>query len=415
MRNGCFTTSRRQWLIEWVNMQREFKLPDVGEGVAEGEIRKWLVREGDNVREFQPIAEIMTDKVNIEMTSPFTGKVVKLAAHEGEVVKVGQTILIYEAEGASAEQTPPPKAAPTQMQRKEAEVVSSSSSQTVRASPAVRKRARELGVDLTHVIPSDPSGRITMEDVERASTSLPAAASAPKSAPTSAEKETRVPVDGVRRRIFEKMTASKRNIPHFTYTDEVDMSVVVQAREYFAEKLGIKLTYLPFIVKALTSALREYPKLNSTYDEKANEIVVKHYYNVGIAVATEQGLIVPVIHNADGKDIASLAKEIEDMAGRARSGSLRLDEVQGGTITITNVGPIGGLFSTPVINYPESTILAVHKVEKRAVVREGNVVVREMMYFTVACDHRLIDGAEAAAFGNRLKEYLEHPYAMRLV
>jgi 2-oxoisovalerate dehydrogenase E2 component (dihydrolipoyl transacylase) len=401
-------------------MSKEFKLPDIGEGVAEGEIRKWLIKEGDEVKEFQPIAEIMTDKVNIEMTSPFSGKVLKLAAKEGEVVKVGQTILVYEESGSAGavhERGAVEKHAPAVQEGHEASHPPAIQSEvTLRATPAVRKRARELGVDLTHIVPSDPSGRITLEDVERAaSQKTKPAMPMEKERVEVTSGEERVPVEGIRRKIFEKMTLSKQKIPHFNYTDEVDMTSIVEARELFSKKMEGKLTYLPFIIKALIAALSEYPKLNATYDEKTNEIVLKRYYNIGIAVATEQGLIVPVIHDADKKGLKELSEEIEQLATKARSGKLSLNEVQGGTFTITNVGPIGGLFSSPVINYPEVAILATHKIEKRPVVRDGSLVIRDMMYFTLACDHRIIDGAEAASFGNRLKEFLEHPYLLRLV
>lgn len=389
-------------------MPREFKLPDVGEGVAEGEIRKWLVKEGEEVKEFQPIAEIMTDKVNIEMTSPFTGRIVKLAAKEGEVVKVGQTILLYEGGGEEKE---------TKVQQHEAAAVqlpsAAEETSAARASPAVRKRARELGVDIASITPS-VHGRITLQDVERAAAST-AHEARPAAVPAGASAdEERVPVEGIRRKIFERMTLSKRNIPHFNYTDEVDMTAIVEARDYLSRKEESKITFLPFIIKALIPALKEFPKLNATYDEGTNEIVLRKRYNIGIAVATEQGLIVPVIHDADRKDLRTLASEIERLAASARSGRLQLSDVQGGTFTITNVGPIGGLFSSPVINYPEVAILATHKVEKRPVVREGNIAVRDMMYFTLACDHRIVDGAEAAVFGNRMKELLEHPYLLGL-
>lgn len=396
-------------------MAKEFKLPDVGEGVAEGEIRKWLVKEGENVKEFQPLAEIMTDKVNVEMTSPFTGKVVKLSAREGEIVKVGQPILLYESEGPEPEVPPARSAAPAARDHLP-QVVESRTSVQVKATPAVRKRARELGIDLASVTPHDPSGRITIEDLETMA-SAPAARPPPaRPQPKAGGREERVPVAGVRRKIFERMAESKKNIPHFNYTDEVDMTDIVAAKEVFSKRLGekVKVTYLPFIIKALVAALGDHPVLNSTYDEKANEIVIRHYYNIGIAVAAPDGLVVPVIKDADRKSIGELSEEINTLATKARTGKLQLGDVQGSTITITNVGPIGGLFSSPIINYPDSAILAIHKIEQRPVFRDGQIVVRHMMYFTIACDHRIIDGAEAAMFGNRLIDYLEHPFLLKL-
>lgn len=392
-------------------MVKEFKLPDVGEGVAEGEIRKWLVKEGEKVKEFQPLAEIMTDKVNVEMTSPFTGTVLKLSVKEGEVVKVGQPILVYESEEEPRAKEPEHRAKSDHVPP----VFESRPAVNVRATPAVRKRARELGIDLSSVTPHDPSGRITIEDLETVA-AAPKAAAAAARAPSASAAEERIPVSGVRRKIFERMTESKRKIPHFNYTDEVDMTNIVNARNVVSKRLGekVKLTYLPFIIKALIASLKDHPVLNSSYDESSNEIVVKHHFNIGIAVAAPDGLVVPVIKDADRKTIAELSDEISTLASRARTGKLQLSDVQGGTITITNVGPIGGLFSSPIINYPESAIIAIHKIEQRPVFRDGQTVVRHMMYFTIACDHRIIDGAEAAMFGNRLIEYLEHPFLLKL-
>ncbi|MDH2905953.1 MAG: dihydrolipoamide acetyltransferase family protein [Methanomassiliicoccales archaeon] len=400
-------------------MKKEFKLPDVGEGVAEGEIRKWLVKEGESVREFQPLAEIMTDKVNVEMTSPFTGKILKLNAGEGRVVKVGEVIMEVEVEeetGAPKEKKPEP-ATPARASAGEA-ARSQSTAEHIRATPAVRKRARELGVDISTVKPADPSGRVTTEDVEAAAKkgSTGAAATTAGRVPEQHDAVERIPVQGIRRRIFERMAESKRNIPHFSYVDEVDMTSIVHARDILARKYGdrVKVTFLPFIIKAAVESLKEFPYLNASYDDKTNEIVLKKHHNIGVAVATEAGLIVPNIKDADTKSIEQLAKEVEELASKARAGSLSLPEVQGGTFTITNVGPIGGLLSSPVINYPESAILAIHRVQQRPVVRNGQIIIRDMMYFTVACDHRIVDGAVAARFGNRLIEYLEHPFLMKL-
>ncbi|MBX8639170.1 MAG: 2-oxo acid dehydrogenase subunit E2 [Thermoplasmata archaeon] len=401
-------------------MKKEFRLPDVGEGVAEGEIKKWLVKEGDSVKEFQPLAEIITDKVNVEMTSPFTGRILTLRADEGQTVKVGEPILDFEVEGgAEPAAVSPPAAAPA------AGVLSHpppdravAQAPQVKATPAVRKRARELGVDLLR-IPPGPEGRITAEDVEKFAAGTAAATAVVQSVPVHAQeagREERVKVHGIRKRIFERMAESKRNIPHFSYVDEADMTNVVNARNILSKRYGdrVKLTYLPFIIKAAVEALKEFPALNSFFDQDNNEIVLKHYYNIGIAVATDEGLIVPNIKDADRKSVEQLAREVEDLASRARTGKLALPEVQGGTFTITNVGPIGGLFSAPVINFPESAILATHKIQQRPVARNGQIILRDMMYFTVACDHRIVDGAVAAMFGNRLIEYLENPLLLKL-
>lgn len=401
-------------------MKKEFRLPDVGEGVAEGEIKKWLVKEGDSVKEFQPLAEIITDKVNVEMTSPFTGRILTLRAAEGQTVKVGEPILDFEVEGgAEPAAVSPPAAAPAAgvLSRPTPDRAVAQTPQ-VKATPAVRKRARELGVDLLR-IPPGPEGRITAEDVEKFAAGTAAATAVVQSVPVHAQeagREERVKVHGIRKRIFERMAESKRNIPHFSYVDEADMTNVVNARNILSKRYGdrVKLTYLPFIIKAAVEALKEFPALNSFFDQDNNEIVLKHYYNIGIAVATDEGLIVPNIKDADRKSVEQLAREVEDLASRARTGKLALPEVQGGTFTITNVGPIGGLFSAPVINFPESAILATHKIQQRPVARNGQIILRDMMYFTVACDHRIVDGAVAAMFGNRLIEYLENPLLLKL-
>ncbi|MBX8642199.1 MAG: 2-oxo acid dehydrogenase subunit E2 [Thermoplasmata archaeon] len=401
-------------------MKKEFRLPDVGEGVAEGEIKKWLVKEGDSVKEFQPLAEIITDKVNVEMTSPFTGRILTLRAAEGQTVKVGEPILDFEVEGgAEPAAVSPPAAAPAAgvLSRPPPDRAVAQTPQ-VKATPAVRKRARELGVDLLR-IPPGPEGRITAEDVEKFAAGTAAATAVVQSVPVHAQeagREERVKVHGIRKRIFERMAESKRNIPHFSYVDEADMTNVVNARNILSKRYGdrVKLTYLPFIIKAAVEALKEFPALNSFFDQDNNEIVLKHYYNIGIAVATDEGLIVPNIKDADRKSVEQLAREVEDLASRARTGKLALPEVQGGTFTITNVGPIGGLFSAPVINFPESAILATHKIQQRPVARNGQIILRDMMYFTVACDHRIVDGAVAAMFGNRLIEYLENPLLLKL-
>ncbi len=400
-------------------MKKEFKLPDVGEGVAEGEIRKWLVKEGESVREFQPLAEIMTDKVNVEMTSPFTGKILKLNAGEGRVVKVGEVIMEVEVEEETgAPKDKKPETAPHARASAGEAARSQITSEHIRATPAVRKRARELGVDISTVKPADPSGRVTTEDVEAAAKKGSTGAAATTAGRISEQQDAveHIPVQGIRRRIFERMAESKRNIPHFSYVDEVDMTSIVHARDILARKYGdrVKVTFLPFIIKATVESLKEFPYLNASYDDKTNEIVLKKHHNIGVAVATEAGLIVPNIKDADTKSIEQLAKEVEELASKARAGSLSLPEVQGGTFTITNVGPIGGLLSSPVINYPESAILAIHRVQQRPVVRNGQIIIRDMMYFTVACDHRIVDGAVAARFGNRLIEYLEHPFLMKL-
>ncbi len=387
----------------------EFKLPDIGEGVAEGEILKWMVSEGDKIAEDQPLVEVMTDKVNVQIPSPKSGTVTKILAKEGEVAKVGQVIVVISDEGESG-----PAAAGAMVGAQESQVVSqvrvsgpTPRNENVLAAPATRRLARELGVDLARVRGTGPVGRVTEEDVRAA-----ASGKAPQQTPfAQSAKEERIPLRGVRKIIAERMAKSSTTAAHVTHVDEADMTELLLLREAFkgsAEKRGVKLTFLPFIIKGIIPALKEFPYVNATLDESGN-VVLKKYYNMGIAVDTEQGLIVAVVRDVDKKDIFDLAKEIEGLAGRARAGQLGLEEVHGSTFTITNVGVIGGLFATPIINYPEVAILGTHKIMKRPVVRNGKVEVRDMIYLSLSFDHRVIDGAYAARFMNKVVETLQDP------
>jgi 2-oxoglutarate dehydrogenase complex dihydrolipoamide succinyltransferase (E2) component len=389
----------------------EFRLPDIGEGVSEGEILKWMVKEGDRVKEDQPLVEVMTDKVNVQIPSPRTGTVTRILVKEGEVAKVGQTILVISEEGepsvqqASAIPTtsavPAPQMQPAVQQAQQGGVI---------ATPATRKLARELGVDITTVRGSGPQGRVTEDDVRRAAQIPVQRQQAAVRPAEQGLREEVVPLRGVRKTIAERMSRSKRTAAHVTHVDEVDMTELVLLRDAFkgsAEKRGVRLTYLPFIIKALVPALKEFPYINASLDEQSGTIVLKKYYNIGIATDTEQGLVVPVVKDADRKDIFELAGEIERLAEKARAGQLTLEEVHGSTFTITNVGSIGGLFATPIINLPEVAILGVHKITKRPVVRDGRIEVRDMMYLSLSFDHRVIDGAYAAKFTTRLIEVLQ--------
>jgi pyruvate dehydrogenase E2 component (dihydrolipoamide acetyltransferase) len=401
----------------------EFRLPDVGEGVAEGEVVKWLVREGAEVRENQPLVEIMTDKVNVEIPSPKKGTVLRLMAKEGEVVKVGQLLLVIGEKGEQAAEAPPAPTAKASVVQPQAQAVRtpvqpaivSKKPQEVLATPATRKLARDLGVDLALVQGTGAGGRILDEDVQRFKKT--GSATVTVTLPGKPGGEERVPLRGVRRKIAERMVLSVHTAAHVTHVDEVDMTEIVQLREKAkeaAEKRGVKLTYLPFIIKALIPALKQYPYLNATLDNEKDEIVLKKYYNIGIATNTEQGLIVPVVKDADHKSITQLAEEIAKLSDRARAGQLTLDEIQGSTFTVTNVGGIGGVFATPIINYPEVAILGVHKITKRPIVKDNQVAIRDMTYFSVSFDHRVLDGAIAAEFMNAIKKYLEDPKLLLL-
>ncbi len=395
----------------------EFKLPDLGEGITEGEILKWMTKEGDQVKEDQPIVEVMTDKVNVQIPSPRSGRVTKILVKEGDVAKVGQTILVIDdGSGAGSSQSPAPAApgpAPSVAMAPAPQVQSSGPSSGVLATPATRRMARELGVDIGKVTGSGPQGRVTDDDVRRSVSSRGTTTVTVQPAQPSQKagpREEVVPLRGLRRTIAERMTKSLRTTAQVTHVDEADMTELVLLREAFkgsAEKRGVHLTYLPFIIKALVPALKEFPYVNASLDEQASNIILKKYYNIGIATDTEQGLVVPVVKDVDRKDMFELAGEIENLSQKARSGQLTLEDVHGSTFTITNVGALGGLFATPIINIPEAAILGLHKIAKRPVVRDGKVEIRDTTYLSLSFDHRVFDGAYAARFTSRVIETIQ--------
>jgi len=413
----------------------EFKLPDIGEGVAEGEILKWFVKEGESVKEDQPLVEVMTDKVNVQIPSPRSGLVSRVLAKEGETVKVGQTILVISEDGEKKPGFAPSSSVPqetTGLQPQtprganlsESGTTTTTATARVLATPATRRLARELNVDISTLKGGGPQGRVTDEDVrsaaqKRGTTQGVTTRIVPVTTTTTAvvvtqpsKKEQAIPLRGIRRTIAERMVKSRDTAAQVTHVDEADVTELVLIREALkgsAEKRGVKLTYLPLIVKALIPALKEFPYLNSSLDEQSGNIILKGYYNFGIAVDTEQGLVVSVVKDADTKDIFTLAGEIEKLAEKARAGQLALEEVHGSTFTVTNVGAIGGLFATPIINLPEVAILGVYKIVKRPVFREGKVEVRDMMYLSLTFDHRVVDGAYAARFTTRVIETIQDP------
>lgn len=424
-------------------MAYQFKLPDVGEGIHEGEIVKLHVKEGDRIKEDDIFAEVQTDKAVVEIPSPVTGIVKELKVKEGETAVVGSVLAVFETEGDAAERdeaeeekvTEEPYANALEQAepldrllergakvedaagKSEARVEAESGGrQRVLAMPSVRKLARELGVDIRRVEGTGPRGRVTAEDVRRFAAGEPGKkAEEPKAAPVAgrlAEEEERIPLRGLRRTIAKRMVESKFTAPHVTIMDEVDASELVRIREWgkkYAEERSIKLTYLPFIIKAVIAALRQFPALNASIDDEAEEIVIKRHIHMGIATATEDGLIVPVVKHADQKTIFELAEEIADLAERARSRKLDVKELKGSTFTITNIGPFGGQFFTPIINYPEVAILGVGTIVDRPVVRDGQIVIRPILSVSLSIDHRLIDGDVAARFLGRLKQLLENP------
>ena len=402
----------------------EFRLPELGEGVNEGELIKWRVKEGDNVKDDQPLCEIMTDKATIEIPSPFSGVIKQLVAKEGEIVKVHQLMVVAESVGgakaapaATAHAAPAAPAVATKAAPAAAPTQASSSaavSADVLASPATRRAAREKGIDLSQVSASGPHGRVLMEDLDRALSG----GSAPRAAARTfaAGEVERTPIRGMRKKISEKMRESKDKAAHFTYVEEADATELVRLRtqaKAIAEKKGIKLTYLPFILKAMVAALKQHPRINSTIDEATNEIVTHHTYNISLSVQTEDGLTVPVVKHVEQKTIFELAKEIADIVDRARKKKLTMDDFKGSTITLTNAGSIGGLFATPIINYPEVAILGFNKIARKPVVINVNgkekLAIRDWTYFSISMDHRILDGAEAAEFMKTFISYIENP------
>jgi len=390
----------------------DFKLPDIGEGVVEGEIVKWLVREGDPVAEDQPLVEVMTDKATVTIPSPKRGRVVRTHGKEGEIAKVHQPLVTLELEGgasapeAARPSAPVPAAAAAPAPSAPAPVGNGNGK--VLATPVTRRMAREHGLSLSAIEGSGPQGRVTKADVL-------AAMASPAAAPARAAKgDQRMPLKGLRRKIAEKMVRSKHTAAHFTFVEEVDCTELVRVRSRVNEALAAqgdsaKLSFLPFICKALVAALRKYPSLNANMDEATQELVVRGGYNFGIAASTEEGLTVPVVKDVDRLSLRALGDEIARLANAARERRLKMEELSGGTFTITSLGQKGGLFATPIINHPEVAILGVHRMRKRPVVVDDQIVVREMMNVSLSFDHRVIDGAVGADFTYELIRYLEQP------
>ena len=399
-------------------MTFEFKLPDIGEGLTEGEVVKWHVKVGDSVKENQPLVNVLTDKAEVEIPSPKNGKISELHAKEGQKVRVGEVLVSFEIgpgaiiPGKASTHAPVETNGHAERSAKSAQPADDRVG-AVSATPAVRKLASELKVDLSKVRGSGPGGRVTEEDVRNASRS--AVETQPKGwapRPAPAGDEEKVPFVGIRRKTAEKMAMAAKTIPHVTHADECDYTALVELRQELkgeAESRGVKLTFLPFILRALAKTLAEYPNLNATLDEQGGAIIRKRQVNCGIAAATQQGLVVPVVKGAHEKGVWDLAIEINRLAEKARANKLDVSDLQGGTFTVTNIGPIGGTFATPIINHPEVAILGIMKVQERPVARDGKVVIRQMGNLCLSFDHRVLDGAEAAQFTSALIKRLENP------
>lgn len=454
----------------------EFKLPDIGEGVSEGEVVAWHVREGDRVVEDQPMVDVMTDKATVSIGSPKTGKISALQASVGSTVQVGDILVVIETgNGAHASQQPAqrparPTSQPSQQAAAGAEKRRSASQapaatavgdirdslpgtqqfarshQSIRdrngpsaaasgqrthgdgyfepkplATPATRKLARDLEVDLRRVPPSGPSGRVTKEDIQAYAGGIGSPTLRPSYGGDSrvppAREDERVPFVGLRRRIAERMQASKNTAAHFTFVEECDVGHLKELRARLqptAQQVGVTLNYLPFVIRAVVAALREHPMLNSSLDVERNELVKHGRYHIGVATATEQGLVVPVIRDADRLGLLDLSREVQRLSDGARNGDLSAQELSGSTFTITSLGKQSGLFATPVLNPPEVGILGVHRIKEKPVVRDGQIAIGQIMLLSLSFDHRIVDGHVGAAFAYEVIRYLETPELLML-
>ncbi|WP_374018825.1 dihydrolipoamide acetyltransferase family protein [Paenibacillus thiaminolyticus] len=412
----------------------EYRFPELGEGLHEGEIIKMHIKPGDKVTDDDIIMEVQNDKAVVEVPCPVNGTVLEVLAKDGQVCHMGEVVAIIDAEGDIPEQAEPaeeakeePAAVAPAAEAPKAEGTAAAPNHEVLATPSVRKLARELGVNIGEVPPTGKNGKITREDVEafanggvpvakaeapQAAAEAKAAPAAPAAATGREAEEERVPFKGIRKAISNAMVKSAYTAPHVTIMDEVDVAELVAFRtrlKPMMEKKGTKVTYLPFIVKALVAACRQFPAMNAMIDEANNEIVYKKYYNIGIATDTDNGLIVPVINDADRRSIWMIADSIKDLAARGREGKLGPNELKGSTITITNIGSAGGMFFTPIINFPEVAILGTGRITEKPVVKNGEIVAAPVMALSLSFDHRLIDGATAQNFMNYIKQLLANP------
>lgn len=395
-------------------MATEITMPQLGETVVEGTISRWLKAVGDRVEKFDPLVEIITDKVTVELPSPVSGTITQILVKDGETVKVGAVLaLVEEVAGVAIPVEAPPQAQPAGAGA-EVEAVLPSAAQAAedesgprRATPAVRRLAGELGVDLAQVQGTGPGGRITREDVE--GFAAQAAKAPPAKTAAAPAREEAQPLSPIRRIIAEHMTRSKTTIPHALTVMEVDMTAAVRFRESVGEQFrareGVGLSFVALVVKAVVEALLEYPILNSTWGE--DKVLLKKDLNIGIAVDAPNGLIVPVIHGADGMSIAGLNRAVNDLAGRARANKLSLNDVQGGTFTVNNTGAFGSVLGYPIINYPQAAIMNMESIVKRPVVVGDAIAIRSMMNLCLSFDHRIIDGAVAGRFLAKVKGWLE--------
>lgn len=422
-------------------MAYEFKMPDIGEGIHEGEIVKWFVKEGQEIKEDDVLCEVQNDKAVVEIPSPVDGTVKKIHVDEGTVAVVGDTLITFDAEGyeseepeaqieetedkkeAKAEETPATEKAQENEQVSKQGQSDASTNKRVIAMPSVRKYARDHDISIQDVQGTGKNGRILKEDIDKFLSGVEPAETEDKPVaeqgtskgmqiPAGNYPETREKIIGIRKSIANAMVNSKTKAPHVTLMDDVDVTELVAHRKRFkavAAEQEIKLTYLPYVVKALVSALKNYPILNAAVDDDSNEIVHKHYYNIGIAADTDKGLLVPVVKDADRKSIFAISKEINELADKARSGKLASEEMKGASSTITNIGSAGGQWFTPVLNYPEASILGIGRIAQKPIVREGEIVIAPVLALSLSFDHRIVDGATAQLALNQIKRLLNDP------
>nr|AIE92016.1 branched-chain alpha-keto acid dehydrogenase subunit E2 (DLAT, aceF, pdhC) [uncultured marine thaumarchaeote AD1000_19_G07] len=381
-------------------MVYNFKLADIGEGIVEGEVSKWYIKVGDVVKENQPLVEIITEKVTVELPSPADGTIMKIGPDAGKIVKVGEVIVVID-DGKEEDDVRGVSKEEAKVDKKEV-IKEEIKSKKVIATPAVKRLAKEMGIDITKVVATGEDGKITEKDVKLYSKL------------EVQSNEERIAFRGTRKTIAERLAKSSDRVVQAWIMEEIDMTEVTELKSRLKESSSedIKLTYMPFFVKAVIRSLKSSPRINASLDEETEDIVIKKDYNIGIATDTEQGLIVPVIKKAQDKDIKEIAKEIEELSIEAKSGKLGLEDTQGGTFTITNIGAIGGISSIPIVNYPEVAILAINKIMKKVVHWEGKIVVRDRVYLSLSFDHRVLDGADVARFLNSIRKCLENPESL---
>ena len=394
----------------------DIKLPEIGEGVNEGELLKWLVKEGDTIKVDQGLVEILTDKASVEIPSSVTGTIESLKAKVGDMIEVGQTLMTIKLSQKSAQQVTntrketiqPASVKNIKVENSSIQELKTTSSQQVLATPSTRRLAQKLGVDISQISGTGNIGRVTREDVEKASLKKPDTLSKQVVSTKADLKDEVIPLRGIRRKIAERMQMAKQTIPHFSIMDEANVTQLVQLRAKCKEHFkDVKITYLPFIMKALISACKDFPMLNASIDN--DQIIYRKNFHIGFAADTPDGLLVPVIKNADQKTILQISQEIESLANKAKAGQLTLEEMTGSTITITNIGSIGGSYATPIINPPEVAIIGLYRIKRTPVFKNGVIESADIMNLSCTADHRLIDGAVAARFLKTLIQKIETP------